>query len=154
MDLSISSSRSSSNDMSFSHVQSPMPIRNPVVLQKNRLASSYNFYEFLEDFGQAPNSRSLAEGLSLQRFRGYNSEGSVHEHKSIGGGQTEAERSRLVLKRPASRSHIVDVRPPSRARNPQVYDKEFLKMNISMRLQGASVEFNMETRDIEVIEHA
>jgi len=139
--------------MSFSHVQSPMPIRNPVILQKNRSTSSYNFYDFLEEFGQASNPRPLTEGLSLQRFRGYNSEGCVDEHKSIGGGQTEAERSRQMLKRPASRSHI-DVRPPSRARNPQVYDKEFLKMNINMRLQGASVEFNLETRDIEVIEHA
>jgi len=48
----------------------------------------------------------------------------------------------------------MDIRPPSRARNPQVNDKEFLKMNMSMRFQGASVEMNMETREIEITEHA
>ena len=60
-----------------------------------------------------------------------------------------------MYKRASSKSLVMeDIRPPSRARNPQVQDKEFIKMNISMRLQGASVELNMETREIEITEHA
>jgi len=146
MDLSLSSSHSSFSP----YVQSPLPIRSPAILHKNKLLSSFPLYDFIEETKQI--SHHTAIGLSLHKSRSCYSEGYIsNKEKSL---EVEEKEGRGLYKRASSKSLVMDIRPPSRARNPQVHDKEFIKMNISMRLQGASVELNMETREIEITEHA
>lgn len=77
MDASISVSRSSSNEPSFSQVQSPLPIRNVVVLQKSRLLTSYALFEFSEETSQASSQVETLEMLSLHKARSYHSEGTL-----------------------------------------------------------------------------
>jgi len=67
----------------------------------------------------------------------------------------EAERGRIMSKRAGHRCTVIGaVRPPSRARNPLVYDEEFLKMNVNLRSQNVCGEMNMQNENIEITETA
>jgi len=157
MDVSTSSSRSSSQDNIFSQVQSPLPIRN-IVIHRNKLLPSF---AFLDLFDESQEDSNGSERLSLQKLRAYNSEGWIpkENHTFAEDEHHEAERENLVWRRCSLQSSVNDIRPPSRAHNPLVHDETFLRMNKGLvhknvRSNGPAMVHKLEINEIELTEHA
>jgi len=136
-------------------VQSPLPIRNLVLNRKNRLTISSRFFDFIQESEDIPSQPELLSELSLMKVRSYHSESTLTRELNNECVETVDEVAKIVCKRHQSENSVYDVRPPSRASNPQIHDEEFLRMNKNGRVQRSIFQREcLLSENVQMVEHA
>lgn len=137
MDSPVSNSPVSSLNAMSPQVFSPQPRRTPYPQSRKNNINSIPFLDLLDDTEDIQRNRSKTQHYLIEKLHKFSID-DIEEYRlepvALQKSYSEVERKSILNCIKMLENPLDNLRPPTRANNPQVNDQQFVKMDHEVRL--------------------